>query len=363
MSLSLGTLQALNWRGQLFALPIALCTPLDKAWGPKEVRIDIPWTQAPYLASLDNRNIRINVNLANQQVKTPLDAVRFVKIDNSFNDVAVYLQFSDSQDGIICPANSIVGVPVMSNVLDFSIAGFNFFTGKTPVTSVFLSNAPQDAYFIPGTGQYKVTGALLDAAVNNTNAAVYNFPNVKLGRAFATRKLVALVAAWPPAAPPALNSIVINGVTCPALVSAAGSLAQGRVGIGIANVPTGVTGTVTVTFAGAMNNCFMSLYAFDGVSSASFFDTNSDDQAIAGTATIVGLNTIPGAVSVWGATIFSATASDLTTWSVLNANVDSNLALPSETCAFTCASYFAEDALVRSCATNRQVMIGATLIP
>lgn len=297
MSLPLGGIQGVSWQGALIPQPIRLCTPIDPAWGPKEVRIDIPWTQQPYSASNSNRNVGVSVNLANQQVKTPLEAVRFVKIDNSFNDVPVYLQFADTLDAVTCPANAVVGIPVMSNVLDFKIYGTGFFTGRAPVTSIFLSNAPQDAYYIPGTGAYRVNGGLTDIRAFTQNAGA-NITAMDYGQVLGARLLVLMFGGERAAA----GAFPISGVafdTTAATIVAPAIASSVFTGCAYARVDAGATGSVNITSTNSLNGLFASLYALYDCSQFTPLGTDFDVDVSLFERCVVTVPTIPGSFSTF----------------------------------------------------------------
>lgn len=253
-----------NGAGQRPAsLPIQLCKPIGSE-GPREIRLDIPWTDAPYSASFSNRRVVVNCDLAGQQVATPLSAIRYVKIDNTYNDVPVSVQFTDTLDTVICPANSIIGAQIMSNSQNFVVFGDGFFTGRAPITSVFLSNTPQQPFYQVGAGRFKVVHSLTDVRLAANNAAVYNFNVVRFGAVASDRVLLAVCCGERAAAGlNSITSVTVAGVSAGGITQVDATLSNGLnyvIGFAPRFVPAGISGNVDIVFANTQDYTHFALY-------------------------------------------------------------------------------------------------------
>lgn len=171
--------------------PVGYCRPVDDN-GPRVVEVVIPWTQAPYNASLSKPNVSVNINLANQTVALPLDKIRSIKVDNTFCDATVYVQFSDTTDTIVIPPNSVVIAPIASNTQEAFVYGTNFFTGRSPQTTIVFCNYAQPAVFIKGDVGTELNVAMTDTAVSLVAQNTYNFAS-NFGTPYPTRLCVVAV--------------------------------------------------------------------------------------------------------------------------------------------------------------------------
>jgi hypothetical protein len=341
------------------SMPIELCKPFDKQLGPQTMRVDIPWTLAPYNASFLNRDVAVSVDLRAMSIAgsgAPLDAIRFCKIDNTFNDVSVYVRFSDTGDVVQCPPNSIVGVPVQSANQNMILYGLGFFTGRDPITSFFFSNTPQEPYYIPDVGRYAVNRSVTDVFKTDAAQTTYNFANAKLGAAFSTRLLVVAAACDTSIGSFAFTAMSVAGFAVSGSNLLSLSNGSAIVGLGCVRVPTGALGTISVTCNTTANSCAVTLYALDGCTSFDMFDSDDDNAGTTGTA-VLSLNTIPGSISIY--TGFRLSVSDL--GEVLGATLDSNALIDSD--SFSTASEPGVSAGVNSALwLNRSFGLAASFI-
>lgn len=300
MSINLGTVGGVTYQGSIVGLPIELCTPIA-AMGPRIIRFDIPWSDAPYNASFNNRNVGVTINLANQQVVTPLEAVRSIKIDNTFNNVPVYVQFSDTLDAIACPGNAVITVPVLSRSLVMKIYGTGFFSGRSLRTSIFLSNAPQPAYYVPDATRSQIVGGLTDFPyLGGVAANLFTFLGVRLGQAYTDRLLVFSLAGERTAAGgnPVL-SMRLDGVTIPVR----DYIINGLSFAGVHSIfwPNNTTGTLEVISTGnSCNTIGVGIYSLSGATDDVPFSTSVENApSFTGPMCAIGIMAIPGSYTVF----------------------------------------------------------------
>lgn len=336
MSLNLSTIPALPFPSKLYSTAIRLCTPFGDPpnysgkIGPRTVRLDIPWTDAPYSGSLSNRDVGVAVNLADVRLNLTLDAIRFVKIDNSFNDAPVYFQMADSLDAITCPANAIVGVQVMSNVLQFTVYATGLFSGRTLQTSVFVSNAPQDPFYVPDSNRYTIIGSLVDTRYSTgIVVGANNFIGVKVGPQFADRYIVVAITGERSAGTgDPITSVNFTGaVPIPKRINSGGVLAQFACLFSVLMPANGQTGVMIVTSTAACGHLGMTIYSLAGTSDSPILDTEGDEDIASGTT--VSPASIPGSYS-----IFAAVNSNVATVfppPILGAELDNYIAANSAT--------------------------------
>lgn len=296
-----------NVGGKPTSQPIALCTPFNTQTGPKTLRVDIPWTLAPYSASGSKRTVVVDVDLAAMSTQgggSPLDAIRFCKIDNTFNDVPVYARFTDTGDVILCPANSIIGVQVQSSNQKVQLFGTNFFTGRTPTTSYFFSNAPQQPFYQEGAGRYAPLGSIVDMQYDPNNATVFNY-TAQIGRATTGLRMLVLF----------YGGLRAAGVGLPTL----GATIDGAAFINLLNVtaPFGAVGaflsmwvaytvTTATSFALQLSSnvtldySAFSLYTVMNNLAAAPFDSASDYAGtVASPVSVLPLSAVPGSFACY----------------------------------------------------------------
>lgn len=317
MSLNFATVTQVtfnNGAGQRPAsLPIQLCKPIGSE-GPREIRLDIPWTSAPYSASFSNRRVLVNCDLAGQQVATPLSAIRYVKIDNTYNDVPVSVQFTDTLDTIVCPANAVVGAQVMTNSQNFVVFGDGFFTGRTPITSVFLSNTPQEPFYFQDVAKYESSGGLVDAQYTPAVAALYNY-TAQFGRAVITPRNLVLFYAGLRNAGLGLPVIgaTMDGVPFTARGSFAAPFGAVSAFISLWTMPlagVAISGALQLTANVNLTYSAYALYVLTDLASITPFDIATDYAgAAASPISVLPVTAIPGSFACYAALNDAALAS------------------------------------------------------
>lgn len=279
---------------------VALCTPV--VGSPRAVTVTVAWTDAPYSAGLANPNVAVEINLQDQQVNE-IDGIRSVKIDNTFCDVPVYLQFFDTGDTVTCPPNSVIYAPVFTNGKKAILYGTGFFDGRSPETTVIFSNLDRQGLVIQGGVGTEVNSSLLDVSGAAT-ATPANFNNQRLGAAYPGRLIVCTVLATRNAAAAAEpTNLTCNGVVMTkavgndVVVSGLGTNASASIWYGI--VPTGTTGNIVITLpAGFNGGVLLSCHVVRNYSNPVPFSTGSDTQQSAEVVATASLDTVPGAAVI-----------------------------------------------------------------
>jgi hypothetical protein len=118
----------------------------------------------------------------------------------------------------------------------------------------------------PGAGPLVIE--YLTAAVNATDLTTYTFSTQSLGTAAADRKIV-LGISTRGSAQRSISSVTIGGVTATVLATQSfGGSTFNRMALYVADVPTGATGDVVVTFSGSVLRCGVGLWKVTGANSA-----------------------------------------------------------------------------------------------
>lgn len=284
-------------------MPVATCTPIQG--DPRAVTVTVDWTAAPYSASLSNPDVAVQIAMDRQT--TPLDVIRSVKIDNTFNDVVVYLQFPDTQDTIICPPNSIVISPVFTRSFSATLYGQNFFTGRSPKTSIIFTNVDRQGLVTLGD-----IGNHVFANMTELLSGVYNLTNpsaatIRLGNAYPAR-LVGVVtlavrqAAGGLAGP---NSITLNGVGLTQALNRSIIPSTARsvnVNISYGIIP-GNAGGVQYIYPSAVGFISAAFFVIENYTSQAPFSTNSDAVLAGASADTsnVSLACVPASAAIYGA--------------------------------------------------------------
>jgi hypothetical protein len=151
-----------------------------------------------------------------------------------------------------------------------------------------------------------------------TNLTTYNFATVNFGAADATRRIVIAVH-WGAALNRTLNSASIGGVGATTHIDALAS-ASTRVAIISALVPTGTSGTVSLTFSGACAQCAIGTYRALNETSASPTDTANDLTVASGLVTDT-INVPTNGWVVAGAS-FEVGGATTTTWTGVTETYD-----------------------------------------
>jgi hypothetical protein len=114
-----------------------------------------------------------------------------------------------------------------------------------------------DQAFMPGITPVIAGGgaaksiSFIDTAILTTNLTTYSFTGLDFGAAQGDRYIIGVAVSGTAAR--SISSATIGGVTARVVVSASGGGAVDRnAGIVIANVPTGATGTIAVTWRAAV---------------------------------------------------------------------------------------------------------------
>lgn len=178
------TTQPAPYAGNFTPKPIALYRPLEVSESPNTVKIEIPWSVAPYTAGA------VAVDLLVQGPANPIRKIRSVVIDNTGVEWPVYLKFADTDDLVTCLPNSSIRVPVFTNQLACNIFAPDRVAGAVRITRIFFTNVyldplidyeqafsisqwfktPSDplatvpSYTVPATGD-KHLGSLMDASI------------------------------------------------------------------------------------------------------------------------------------------------------------------------------------------------------
>lgn len=261
MSQNFGAFLVNPYIGQPYGQAIKSCTPIDKAFGPRVVRLDIDWLT--YGASSANQQIGVNFNLQNQQnPQTGLDAIRSVYIDNTFSPVPVYVLFQDSLHAIVCPAYGTVIAPCFTNLQQGTVFAEGFLTGQVPQTRFHFMNIEKEMAYIPTDPGGAFSNPVI-LTYNGTTAAAqagsFNFASIPIGDADTDRVVVGVINAS--GSTPA-NVLNVAGSTFGGVAVVQGALADSgpfgiapfnynRTYIWYAPVPTGTTMAVVLNKSGA----------------------------------------------------------------------------------------------------------------
>jgi hypothetical protein len=124
--------------------------------------------------------------------------------------------------------------------------------------------------------------AFLQAAADGTNQTTYNFASQNFGDEDATREIVVTVHWYGLTGASALNSASIGGVSATIHVQNNDDLGGAFVGSAIisASVPTGTSGTISVTFSAQCLGAAIGAYRVINLSSTTPHHTASDDDDV-----------------------------------------------------------------------------------
>lgn len=123
-----------------------------------------------------------------------------------------------------------------------------------------------------GAGGGIATRSFVAVTDNTANLTTYTFSAHSLGTAAGDRKIV-VAAMGTGGSPGGVSSLTVAGVSAASVIEATNG-AQ-TVSMWIADVPTGATGDIVVTFAAGKNRCGIAVYALYGAGSSTAFDTGS----------------------------------------------------------------------------------------
>lgn len=310
MSKNLSTFPNQPFIGTLYGVPIPLCLSKPDANGPKAVPIRIDWAQ--YGASSNKPNVGVVVNFQANNVSPAIPAIRSLYIDNTFSDVAVYVQFQDTLFTITVPPRAVVMSPVFSNLMQFVVYAEGFFTGRVPTTTIFASNVEQPGYMIPTDFTTAVDQTFLfssiQAVTNKPSPAVYTFLNVPLGLPATDRLIVVGLNASSVVGVLTTNTLTIGGVAATKiaeLISSGNGLVTALYYLA---VPAGTSATIVATLTGAgatSNSGSIGVYEITGQQSNVPSDFNS---AVVTTSTgsfiAVPQTELPGSASIYTSSEF-----------------------------------------------------------
>jgi hypothetical protein len=156
-----------------------------------------------------------------------------------------------------------------------------------------------DQAFMPGITPVIAGGgaaksiSFIDTAIPTTNLTTYSFTGLDFGAAQDDRYIIGVAVSG--TASRSISSATIGGVTARVVVSATGGSAR-NAGIIIANVPTGTSGAIAVTWNSGCFHCAIGWWRATGLGSEveHHFGSSTADP---GTVTI---NTLAGGIAVAG---------------------------------------------------------------
>lgn len=164
-------------------------------------------------------------------------------------------------------------------------------------------------------------------AASTSGLTTYTFSGAAIGTASSDRRIVVAIGSRANAAR-SVSSVTVGGISATELVTANDSGSGADIAsLWIAEVPTGTTGDIVVTFSAAMLRCAVAQYAVYGMGSNSAFHTQASAGSVANNvARSVSIN-VPanGAVigADWGAGSGSPTC--IATWTELTEQNETNL--------------------------------------
>lgn len=133
------------------------------------------------------------------------------------------------------------------------------------------------------------TYAYCSSTSTNSAATTYTFSSLSLGTAATSRKIM-VFAAGANNASLSISSVTVAGVSASELLSGSFGASPITGGVWIADVPTGTTGDVVVTWSASQDQCGVGVYALYNVSSSTPYDTDSFSGGATSGATSVTVN-------------------------------------------------------------------------
>lgn len=138
-----------------------------------------------------------------------------------------------------------------------------------------------------------------------------NYNGMSIGAADSSRKIIAVVG-WGSASDQTISSMTIGGVSATVVVNADTATSSGGLAIAIADVPTGTTADVAITFSGTVARSGVSLYRVINLTSSTIHASTTDTAATSGEVTgslnvpangfcIAGAVTVDGTAWTWSA--------------------------------------------------------------
>jgi hypothetical protein len=124
---------------------------------------------------------------------------------------------------------------------------------------------------------------------NSTNNTTYTFTAVSLGATGGNRQIIVGISSSVGNSGRTVSSVTVAGVSATSLVSrTAGGINSRLSAIFIANVPTGATGNIVVTFSGSMGRCGITVYAGRNLTSNTPQATNNTSSSSPLTLSLTG---------------------------------------------------------------------------
>lgn len=138
MSMRFNSVATLPYIGAVQPAATALCTPPTQK--PYSVPLLIDWNV--YWQALNQpSSVGVSIDLS---LLSPaggaLSEIRSAKIDNTFSNNPIYIVFSDTQDVVTCPPQTVVTMPVNTNQQNFTIIAQDLRDGYIPLTRIWLYN-------------------------------------------------------------------------------------------------------------------------------------------------------------------------------------------------------------------------------
>jgi hypothetical protein len=174
-----------------------------------------------------------------------------------------------------------------------------------------------DQAFMPGITPV-IAGAaagktieFLGTSISTSNLTTYSFTSLDFGAAQDDRYIIGIPVSG--TASRTLNSATIGGVTARIVVQlSAGGASNRQAGIIIANLPTGTSGTIAVTWNNGCAHCAIGWWRATGLSSEveSDFDSSSADPGSVTIDTLAGGIAVAGMISASGGTFSWTGASE-----------------------------------------------------
>lgn len=132
-----------------------------------------------------------------------------------------------------------------------------------------------------------------DHKVDPTDQQVFTFSACALGTASAGRRIVVGVSGRASSDTATVSSMTIGGVSATKVIEALDSIVHNSAGLWIADVPTGTTGDVVVTFSVVVQRCGICVWSMTGAASAVASDTDSNHATPTNVTVITKTLTIP----------------------------------------------------------------------
>jgi hypothetical protein len=118
--------------------------------------------------------------------------------------------------------------------------------------------------------------SFLQAATDNSDLTTYTFSAQNLGAAASDRHIIVAIATRKAGATFSVSSVTIGGVAATIVKQQAHTVTNTSISaIAIANVPTGATGDVVITFSTGVLRCGIGLWRADNLLTATPYDSDS----------------------------------------------------------------------------------------